>query len=69
MKHRVRFLACDKPLCPARFFTGYGTSPETVLRHNARAAGWREVKGSDYCPNHRSCPGFAAWTVDLAEVA
>jgi hypothetical protein len=69
MKHRVRFLACDKPLCPARFFTGLGVSPETVLRHNARAAGWREGQGRDYCPNHRAWPGFVAWASDYREAA
>ena len=60
-RHRARFLTCDKPLCTARYLHADGTGPETVLRHQARAAGWHENKGRDYCPNHRPWPGITAW--------
>jgi hypothetical protein len=60
--HRVRHLTCDKPLCTARYIHGNGTSPETVLRHHARANGWREDNGRDYCPRHQPWPGITAWT-------
>lgn len=69
MKTRVRHLACDKPLCTARFFSGPGSDPETVLRHKARAAGWQEQADRDYCPNHKPWPGFTAWATDMAEAA
>ncbi|WP_338683841.1 hypothetical protein QD712_25550 [Streptomyces acidiscabies] len=59
--HRVRFLVCEKPLCTARYFPGDGTAPGTVLRQHARAAGWREHEGRDYCPDHLPWPGFTAW--------
>lgn len=62
-QHRVRHLECDKPGCTARYFHGDGTAAEGVLRHNARAAGWKRTKGNrDYCPAHNPWPGFAAWT-------
>ncbi|MFI7294027.1 hypothetical protein [Streptomyces sp. NPDC050121] len=63
-RHRVRHLVCDKPLCTARYIHGDGTAPETVLRHHARAAGWKRTKGNrDYCPEHNPWPGFGAWAL------
>lgn len=58
---RVRYLACNKPLCISRFFTGDGSAPGTVLRHQARAAGWTEHGDQHYCPRHKPWPGFASW--------
>lgn len=49
---RVRLIACDKPQCTARFFTGKGSTPVTALRHQARTAGWRKDGAHDYCPSH-----------------
>lgn len=64
-QHRVRFLVCDKPLCTAQFFSGDGRAPETVLRHEARKAGWRRTPARrDYCPDHNPWPGLAAWATD-----
>lgn len=64
-RRRVRVLACDKPLCTARFVVaGRHLVSEGVLRQNARAAGWKRTKGNrDYCPAHNPWPGFAAWAI------
>ncbi|MFB6955530.1 hypothetical protein ACFCYB_00485 [Streptomyces sp. NPDC056309] len=61
----VRFFTCDKPRCCARLVHGTGIrlTPLTVLRHTARAAGWAEETGRDYCPNHQAWPGIAAWAM------
>ncbi|MGW6292464.1 hypothetical protein [Streptomyces sp. NPDC055058] len=59
----VRFLTCDKPGCRARFIHGTNArlTPPTVLRHEARAAGWSGKDGRDFCPDHEPWPGLAAW--------
>ncbi|MCX4622834.1 hypothetical protein ACWEV9_19495 [Streptomyces albogriseolus] len=64
----VRFLTCTKPGCRARFIHGTHRhlTPPTVLRHNARAAGWSEKDGRDYCPSHQPWPGLKAWAVQEA---
>ncbi|MFE6408204.1 hypothetical protein ACFVOR_14860 [Streptomyces sp. NPDC057837] len=63
MKRLVRFLNCNKPQCNARFLHGTGVrlTPLTVLRHEARAAGWTERNSEDYCPDHEAWTGIDAW--------
>jgi hypothetical protein len=47
----TRTLVCDQ--CGAEFGQNTGFLPLTVLRRQARAAGWRRGAGrEDLCPDH-----------------
>jgi len=67
----VRFLTCDNPRCITRFVHTIGVrlAPLTVLRHEARAAGWTEKNGKDYCPQHKPWPGLTSWALAGTEAA
>lgn len=64
----MRYLACDKPLCSARYIHPAWFSkklvPLSTLRQAAKRDGWKRTSGRrDYCPNHNPWPGFSAWAL------